>query len=69
MIFMLSCLHLLCLPSLMSNDDLLPLFLKQCFRFGCVAEKLDAATIVACEFATDAGFLQFIYSFLCGLCT
>lgn len=53
----------------MSNNNLLALLFKLCFRFGSVAEKLDAATIVACEFAADAGFLQFIYSLLSGLST
>ena len=36
------------------------------FRFGSVAEKLDAAAIVAREFAADTGFLQFIHSLLGG---
>ena len=48
----------------MCNNDLLPLFLKLCFRFWSVAEELDAAAIVACEFAADTGFLQFIHSLL-----
>ena len=39
------------------------------FRFGSVAEKLDAAAIVAREFAADASFLQFIHSLLGGLGT
>ena len=53
----------------MSDDNLLPLFLKLCFRFGSVAEELDAAAIVARELAADTGFLQFDQSLLGGLGT
>ena len=69
MIFMLSCLHLLCLPSTMSDDNLLPLFLKLCFRFGSVAEELDAAAIVARELASGYRLSPIIHSFLGGLGT
>ena len=48
----------------MCNDHLLTLLFKQGFRFGSAAEKLDAAAIVAREFAADTGFLQFIHSFI-----
>ena len=54
---------------LMCYNNILSLFLKQNFRFWSVAEKLNAAPIVACEFAADAGFLQFIHSLLCGFGT
>ena len=63
-LFLLRCLHLFYLPRLMCNDHLLTLLFKQGFRFGSAAEKLDAAAIVAREFAADTGFLQFIHSFI-----
>ena len=63
----LRCLHPLCLPRLMSDDNIMKLLFKQDVSFGSVAEKLDAPAIVACEFAADTSFLQLVNTLLYSL--